>query len=94
MLLDILGVDHEVIVADYHVTSANMGPILERIRSAQVFKENGLAAAPDWIFESAPETMREFLARMTERYGSAEQWALASGLSAGDIARLRDTLLA
>ena len=94
MLLDILGVDHEVIVADYHVTSANMGPILERIRSAQVFKENGLAAAPDWIFESAPETMREFLARMTERYGSAEQWALGNGLSAGDIARLRDTLLA
>jgi protein tyrosine/serine phosphatase len=94
MLLDILGVDHEVIVADYHVTSANMGPILERIRSAQVFQDNGLAAAPMWIFESHPETMREFLARMTERYGSAEQWALAQGLGPDDIARLRDTLLA
>jgi hypothetical protein len=47
-----------------------------------------------WIFESHPETMREFLARMTERYGSAEQWALAQGLGPDDIARLRDTLLA
>jgi protein-tyrosine phosphatase len=94
MLLDILGVDHEVIVADYHVTSANMGPILERIRSAQVFQDTGLAAAPMWIFESHPETMRGFLSRMTERYGSAEQWSLEKGLSPDDIARLRDTLLA
>jgi protein-tyrosine phosphatase len=93
MLLDILGVDHETIVADYHVTSSNMEPILERIRSAQVFQDNGLAAAPMWIFESHPETMRDFLARMTERYGSAEQWALDKGLAPDDIARLRDTLL-
>ena len=94
MLLDILGVEHEVIVADYHVTTANMAPILERIRSAQVFKDNGLAAAPDWIFESEPATMRAFLARMTEGYGGAEQWALAKGLTAAEIAQLRDTLLA
>jgi protein-tyrosine phosphatase len=93
MLLDILGVDHEVIVADYHVTSDNMATIVERIRSAQVFQDNGLAAAPMWIFESHPETMREFLARMTDRYGGAEQWALVRGLAAEDIARLRDTLL-
>lgn len=94
MLLDILGVDHEVIVADYHVTAGNMGPILERIRSAPVFQDNGLAAAPMWIFESHPETMREFLARMTRSYGGAEQWALANGLSADEISRLRATLLA
>lgn len=93
MLLDILGVDHETIVADYHVTTANMAPILERIRSAPVFKENGLAAAPDWIFASEPETMRAFLTRMTARYGDAEQWALANGLTAAEIARLRATLL-
>lgn len=94
MLLDILGVDHEVIVTDYHVTAANMAPIVERIRGAAVFQENGLAAAPDWIFESEPETMRAFLERMTARYGSAEQWALGNGLTEAEIARLRDTLLA
>lgn len=93
LLLDILGVDHEVIVADYHVTSGNMAPILERIRSAQVFRDNGLAAAPMWIFESHPETMREFLARMTERYGSGEQWARGNGLTEADVSRLRATLL-
>lgn len=93
MLLDILGVAHETIVADYHVTSTNMGPIIERIRNAQVFKDNGLATAPDWIFASEPETMRMFLAIMTKTYGSAEGWARAKGLDAADITRLRDTIL-
>lgn len=93
MLLDILGVDHEVIVADYHVTTANMATILERIRSAQVYQDNGLAAAPLWIFESHPETMRGFLERMTQAYGSGEAWALGKGLTPDEIARLRVTLL-
>jgi len=93
MLLSILGVEPEVIVADYHVTTKNMAPIVERIRNAPVFQDNGLAGAPAWIFESEPETMREFLAQMTATYGGAEQWALANGLSAADIDSLRTTLL-
>lgn len=94
VLLSILGVPDEDIVADYHVTTANMAPILERIRAAQVFQENGLADAPSWIFESEPATMREFLLRLRADYGDAEQWALAKGLSPEDVDRLRDSLLA
>lgn len=93
MLLSILGAEDEVIVADYHVTSRNMAPVVERIRSAQVFKDNGLAEAPDWIFASEPETMREFLSGMRSAYGSAERWALDRGLSAEEIDRLRATLI-
>ena len=93
MLLDILGVSHENIVADYHVTSANMAPIIERIRGTQVYQDNGLSGAPDWIFASDPETMREFLARMTSEYGGAEEWARAKGLDASDINNLRETIL-
>ena len=93
MLLSLLGVDDEVIVADYHVTTRNMEPVIERIRTAPVFKENGLAYAPDWIFASDPETMRDFLARMRREYGGAEQWALAKGLTPDEIARLRATML-
>ena len=93
MLLSLLGVEDEVIVADYHVTTRNMEPVIERIRTAPVFKENGLAYAPDWIFASEPETMRDFLARMRAEHGSAELWALANGLTAEEIARLRATML-
>ncbi len=94
LLLGILGVDGETIVADYHVTTANMAPILERIRNAQLYQDNGLATAPTWIFESHPETMRAFLIAMEERYGSAEGWALDKGLSPEEVTRLRETLLA
>jgi protein tyrosine/serine phosphatase len=93
MLLDILGVAHEVIVSDYHLTTKNMAPVLERIRNAPVFKENGLADAPDWIFASDPETMRGFLTRMTATYGGAEEWALAQGLSSELLAQVRVDLV-
>ena len=82
-----------MIVADYHVTTKNMAPVIERIRTAPVFKENGLAYAPDWIFASDPETMRGFLARLRETYGDAERWALGNGLTDEEIDRLRATLL-
>jgi protein-tyrosine phosphatase len=94
MLLSILGVEREVIVEDYHLTSRNTATILERVRSAPVFQENGLATAPEWIFASEPETMRTFLEHMADRYGSAEQWALDHGLAAVEIEQLRATLLA
>jgi protein tyrosine/serine phosphatase len=93
MLLDILGVEHEDIAADYHLTTANMAPILERIRTAPIFKENGLAFAAAWIFSSDPETMLAFLERMTEKYGSAEGWALQHGLSQAEIDAIREHLL-
>ena len=93
MLLDILGVPHEDITADYHLTTRNMAPVVERIRNAPVFKENGLADAPDWIFASNPETMQGFLTEMTRIYGGAEEWALQRGLSAEQISALRATLL-
>ena len=94
MLLEILGVDRDAIVADYHLSMGNMAPIVERIRAADVFQENGLASAPMWIFEAHPETMRAFLVEMTRRHGSAEVWALANGLTPEEIVRLRADLLA
>ena len=94
ILLSILGVEDEDIVADYHVTTANMAPIVDRIRAASVYRDNGLAAALQWIFDSEPETMRAFLVELEVRYGTAEDWALAKGLPPETITALRDELLA
>lgn len=93
MLLSILGVSNEHIAADYHVTTKNMAPVVERIRNAPVFKENGLAYAPDWIFASDPETMLAFLQRMQQEYGSAEQWARKCGMTDAQFDALRENLL-
>ncbi|MDQ5973891.1 MAG: protein-tyrosine phosphatase [Actinomycetota bacterium] len=93
MLLGILGVDIETIVADYHVTQSNMGPILKRVRASRLYQDQGLASAPSWIFEAEPDTMRAFLTHVSALYGTAEGWALAKGLSMEDITRLRESLL-
>lgn len=93
MVLDLVGVPHREIVADYHITAANMAPIVDRIRAARVFQANGLAAAPDWIFAADAATMQGFLAGVADRYGGAAGWARERGLGAADIAALRSHLV-
>jgi protein-tyrosine phosphatase len=93
MALEILGVDHETIAADYHVTTANMAPIVARIKANPVFQANGLADAPDWVFESEPATMLAFLARMTEDFGSGQEWAIEKGMTLEQIEAMRANLL-
>jgi protein tyrosine/serine phosphatase len=93
LLLDLLGVEREQIVADYAATTANMPGILARIRASAFFQGNGLAAAPTWIFESDPATMRGFLTYLDEQFGGTDRWAVAGGLSPDAITRLRDALL-
>ncbi len=93
LLLDLLGVAREQIVADYAATTHNMPGILARIRSSPFFQGNGLAAAPSWIFESAPETMRAFLSWLDEEVGGTERWAIGHGLSPSVVERLRANLL-
>jgi protein-tyrosine phosphatase len=93
LLLDLLGVTRDQIVADYAATTENMPGILARIRSSEFFQGNGLAAAPAWIFESTPETMRAFLAWLDAEHGGAERWATANGLPPAAVQRLRAELL-
>jgi protein-tyrosine phosphatase len=93
LLLDLLGVAREQIVADYAATTDNMPGILDRIRSSPFFQGNGLAAAPAWIFESTPATMRDFLSWLDDEVGGTERWATGNGLSPAALQRLRENLL-
>ncbi|WP_448624240.1 tyrosine-protein phosphatase [Geodermatophilus sp. URMC 64] len=93
LLLELLGVEREQVVADYAATTDNMPGILARIRSSPFFQGNGLAAAPSWIFESDPATMRDFLAWLDDEHGGARRWAEAGGLLPEAIGRLRAALL-
>jgi protein-tyrosine phosphatase len=93
LLLDLLRVQREQVIADYAATTSNMPGIMARIRSSPFFQANGLAAAPAWIFESRPETMRDFLAWLDEEHGGSERWALRHGLGSAAITHLRTQLL-
>ena len=93
LLLELLGVERDQVVADYAATTDNMPGILARIRSSPFFRSNGLAAAPEWIFGSEPETMRAFLAWLDAEHGGVERWATRAGLHPGAVRRLRAELL-
>jgi protein-tyrosine phosphatase len=93
LLLELVGVEREQVVADYAATTDNMPGILARIRSSPFFQGNGLAAAPSWIFESDPATMRDFLAWLDDEHGGVQPWAEAHGLPPEAVGRLRAALL-
>jgi protein-tyrosine phosphatase len=91
LLLSSLGVSDEQIVADYALTEApDMERILRRLRAlgrewAEDFEPSQMAAHP--------ETMQHFLSAFQDRYGSAEDYLLASGVAAGAIEQVRLNLL-
>ena len=78
LVLDILGVDDEVIVADYLITAGRMELILGRYRSDPVFAER-MARVPPSRFGVEAGTMVRFLAELDARFGGARAWAVELG---------------
>src|SRR5262249_44422080 len=79
ILLGLLGVDDEVIVADYVTSRENLDAIVERLRSAKGYRTMLDALPPDTM-HAEPETMRSFLASVAERHGSFREYALKAGV--------------
>ncbi len=92
LVLDILGVDAEVIVADYVITAGRMEMILGRYRSDPRFAER-MAAVPASRFGVEAETMVRFLDEVGDRFGGARAWALSSGLAPEAVGRMEEILL-
>jgi protein-tyrosine phosphatase len=91
LLLGSLGVSDEQIIADYALTEAqDMERLLLRLKAlgrewAEDFAPSQTAALP--------ETMEHFLSAFQERYGTAEDYLLSSGVAAGAIEQVRLNLL-
>jgi protein-tyrosine phosphatase len=92
MVLDILGVDREVIVADYVITAGRMELILGRYRSDPRFAER-MDRVPSSRFSVEAQTMVRFLDQLGERFGGSRAWALASGLAPEALDRMEELLL-
>ncbi len=93
LLLSMLGVNNDDVVADYALTGVLAGDFLDKLR-----RDAMAAGMPaDWcarMFASEAETMRALLAHLAARYGGAEAYLRAIGLSDARIARLHANLLA
>jgi hypothetical protein len=92
LVLDLCGVEPEVIVADYLITAERMELILGRYRSDPAF-EARMAGVPPGRFGVEADTMERFLEILGRRFGGAEAWATSVGVSPVSIEGLRATLL-
>jgi rhodanese-related sulfurtransferase len=92
LVLDLCGVESEVIVADYLITAERMELILDRFRADPAF-EARMARVPPGRFGVEAGTMERFLEILHGRFGGSEAWALAVGVSPATIEGLRTELL-
>jgi protein-tyrosine phosphatase len=92
LVLDIVGVDAEVIVADYVITASRMELIVGRYRSDPAIADR-MAAVPASRFSVEEVTMVRFLAELHRRFGGARAWAVASGLAPEALGRMEGLLL-
>lgn len=92
VLLDCVGVDPEAIISDYAVSHRARDEIVNFLRRRPSYVER-LDQLPPSALDSEPDTMREFLSLLNERYGGARSWALMAGLPEMTIRVLESTLL-
>ncbi len=92
LVLDILGVDPGVIVADYVITAGRMLLIMERYRADPAFASR-LTMVPASRFGVEAATMERFLHLLHGRFGGAWEWAVASGVSPHSLRQMEDLLL-
>lgn len=91
LVLSVLDVPAEQIVADYVLSEAGLGPILERLAVAGPYAE--MLAGAD-LEEQRPraENMRGLLHWLQEQ-GGAEAWLVEHGLSPDRLDRFREAML-
>jgi protein-tyrosine phosphatase len=91
LLLDVLDVEDELIVADYHATGSNLQPHAHRY--SRVATEIGMSDEEfAKLLMTDPAAMTEFLAFLRETYGGAERYLVEGGLDSAMIAEVRGRL--
>jgi protein-tyrosine phosphatase len=93
LLLDLAGVDEATIIEDYTLTEQLLAPLKEQWLPQM--RERGFDEARAAALLAAPaEDMAATLRHLRERYGSAEEYARAIGVSSDTISAVRARLTA
>jgi protein tyrosine/serine phosphatase len=89
LALSLLGVSDEDIATDYALTEVSMRSLTEylRVQAPEAVEGN------EHMFDSPREAMLLFLADLRERHGSVEAFVHEIGLSAEQVAAMRNHLL-
>ena len=92
LILAFLGVPDETIVADYTLSAAAMGRLLERLKAEYPEAQDAVEKYAPAILHVVPETMEQFLADLRLQYGTYD--ALAGSLGVTDaVTTLRSSVL-
>lgn len=92
LVLSLVGVSDDVIVHDYTLTDDRMVFVMERIRAAGDFPQP-ITPLHERVGRAEASSMEKFLDALHHRYGGAEGWARAAGISDDTLASLREVLL-
>lgn len=91
LLLRLAGVPAEVVAADYAQSQQRLWPLYEKI----VEEAGGEDKAGSWLKPTATEEMMaHMLAHLDTDYGGVAAYLSAAGLTAGEMARLKERLCA
>lgn len=92
LLLEVLGVDDEKIVTDYHATGVHLQPHAHRYSRISV--ELGMTGDEiARLLMTNPAAMTEFLSHMRETHGGAERYLVTNGLDPAVLVEIRGQLL-
>jgi len=92
LILAFLGVPDETIVADYALSAAAMGRLLERLKAEYPDAVEEVERYAPAVLHVVPETMEQFLAELKVQYGTYELLAQSLGVTDA-MAVLRTTVL-
>jgi protein-tyrosine phosphatase len=93
LLLDVLGVPHEVIAEDYELTSLGLPQVLERLQGIEPYSA-GLAGSVPADHAPQAATMDAFLRELHRRHGGSEPWLVDHGVAPELIGGFREAMLA
>ena len=92
ILLRLLGVDEELVIADYALSQENMDNIIQRLNESKGYEKMWEELPPDTM-HARPETMRELLRRVNDRWGSMRGYAAEVGIDDATIGLLEESCL-
>jgi protein-tyrosine phosphatase len=81
LLLAFFGVPDETIVADYALSAAAMGRLLERLKADYPDATEEVERYAPAVLHVVPETMEQFLAELRDTYGTYDELAATLGVT-------------
>jgi protein-tyrosine phosphatase len=89
LLLDVVGVPHDIIIADYTRTAIYAAPLIEQLRREVATHYPEYIDKVNDVIWPRPETMQIFLYLLQQKFGSGAGYLQHIGISADEIAQLR-----